>query len=331
MTFQDTVPDTGRDFAVRLSVTERCQLRCTYCLPERGCGAVRDHGRELDHGQIISIIAALRHRHGVRRLRLTGGEPLLRRDIPAIVARVRELGVTDVALTTNGQLLARDALALADAGLTRVNVSIDSMDTEVFRRVTRGGVLARTLGGIDAALEAGLRPVKLNMVVLRGSNDGCTGAVLRHALSLGCELRFLELMPIGVGARNFRNEFVSSAEVRSSLEAQGWSFEALPWDFLETSRDWRVRSPDGLSGVCGFVSPSSQPFCDGCRRLRITSDGWLYGCLARNERHDLSPVLGAADVAKGSEAWDQILRQALLSKRGAKYVDAIPHMSMIGG
>ncbi len=324
-------PVLARDYAVRLSVTERCQLRCTYCMPEKGCSCARDTTREMSHREIVRLLGALHARFGVRRIRLTGGEPLLRRDLPDLVSAIRGLGLDDIALTTNGQLLARDAQALASAGLSRINVSIDSMDAEVFRRVTRGGVLARTLAGIDAALAAGLAPVKLNMVVLRGSNEQDVAAVLRHAVSLGCELRFLELMPIGAGGTRFGEEFFSSEDVRERLRAEGFGLEALPWDMRETSRDWRVTTPEGAQGVCGFISPTSQPFCDGCRRLRITSDGWLYGCLARDVKHDLSPVLEAANQLEAGDRWSEALGQALLSKQGEKYRDPIPTMSMIGG
>lgn len=318
-------------YAVRLSVTERCQLRCTYCLPSKGCACVREQQRELSHQQMAHLLRTLHQAVGIKRLRLTGGEPLLRRDLSDLVYSLKDCGVEDIALTTNGQLLSRDAHGLAQAGLKRINVSLDSMDAEVFRQVTRGGVLHKTLDGIQAALEAGLRPLKLNMVVLRGANDGDLGAVLRYALSLGCELRFLELMPIGEGSRRFAEEFVSSEEVRDRLVLQGFEFQALAWDFRETSRDWKVTSPEGKTGVCGFVSPTSKPFCDGCRRLRITSDAWLYGCLAKDERHDLRSVLESSDPAAGAAAWKAILVQAMKSKLGDKYVSAIPQMSLVGG
>ena len=324
-------PVLARDYAVRLSVTERCQLRCTYCLPEKGCSCSRDTSREMSHSDIVRLLGALHARFGVRRLRLTGGEPLLRRDLPQMISAIRSLGIADIALTTNGQLLARDARALAEAGLQRINVSIDSMDPVVFKQVTRGGVLEKTLAGIDAALSAGLQPLKMNMVVLRGSNENDVGEVLRHAISLGCELRFLELMPIGAGGARFNDEFCSSEDVRQNLRAQGFRLEALPWDMRETSRDWRVTTPAGRQGVCGFISPTSQPFCDGCRRLRITSDGWLYGCLARDVKHDLSAVLETGDITEAGNRWGDVLGQALLSKQGDKYSDPIPQMSMIGG
>lgn len=324
-------PVTTRNFAVRLSVTERCQLRCTYCMPEKGCACSREAGRELQHGQIVRLLGSLHQRHGVRRLRLTGGEPLLRRDLAPLIGELRKLGIDDIALTTNAQLLARDAESLARSGLGRVNISLDSLRPEIFHAMTRGGLLSKTLEGVDAALAQGLGPVRLNMVVMRGANENCVSELLSYALSKGCQLRFLELMPIGHAGARFAADFVSSAEVRAHLLAAGWKLEALPWDFAETSRDYRVEGPRGEQGTCGFISPTTQPFCDGCRRLRITSDGWLYGCLARDVRHDLTPVLEAADEAEAGILWDEVLGEALRSKSGDKYRETISGMSMIGG
>jgi len=322
---------TRRGLAVRLSVTERCQLRCTYCMPEKGCGCSRENGRELSHHQLVSLLSAIHGSHGIRRIRFTGGEPLLRNDLEDLISSVRALGIEDLSLTTNAQLLAERASALKTAGIRRLNVSLDSVRPATFHAMTRGGHLERALAGLEAAQKVGLGPVKLNMVVIRGANDQEVDEVLDYALHSGCQLRFLELMPIGAGGSRFEQDFISSAEVREQLARKGYRLRPLPWDGHETSRDWAVETPGGLKASCGFISPTSQPFCDGCRRMRITSDGWLYGCLARNIRHDLRPILEETGANHAIGHAGEIVEESFKSKNGEKYRQAIPSMSMIGG
>jgi len=320
-----------RGLAVRLSVTERCQLRCTYCMPEKGCGCSRENGRELSHHQLVSLLSAIHGSHGIRRIRFTGGEPLLRKDLEELVASVRALGVEDLSLTTNAQLLAGRAAGLQQAGIRRLNVSLDSVRKDTFAAMTRGGDLDRALAGLEAAQKVGLGPVKLNMVVIRGANDQEVDEVLDYACRSGCQLRYLELMPIGAGGARFEQDFVSSADVRERLTRKGYQLNPLPWDGHETSRDWSVETPKGISTTCGFISPTSQPFCDGCRRMRITSDGWLYGCLARNIRHDLTPILQETGASHAIGHAGEIVEESFRSKNGEKYRQAVPSMSMIGG
>lgn len=320
-----------RGLAVRLSVTERCQLRCTYCMPEKGCSSSRENLRELSHPQLLTLLSAIHGSHGIRRLRFTGGEPLLRKDLEDLVSSVRSLGVDDLSLTTNAQMLAERAEGLRKAGIRRLNISLDSVREGTFAAMTRGGHLSRVLAGLEAAQRVGLGPIKLNMVVIRGANEQEVAEVLEFALQNNCQLRFLELMPIGAGSAHFQQDFVSSSQVRDHLEGKGYRLSPLPWDGHETSRDWAVETPAGLKGSCGFISPTSQPFCDGCRRMRITSDGWLYGCLARNIRHDLRPVLEETGASHAIGHAGEIVEESFRSKNGEKYRQAIPSMSMIGG
>lgn len=320
-----------RGLAIRLSVTERCQLRCTYCMPEKGCSTSRENLRELSQQQLVSLLSAIHGSHGIRRIRFTGGEPLLRKDLESVVESVRALGVEDLSLTTNAQLLAERAAGLRLAGIRRLNVSLDSVRASTFEAMTRGGHLDRALAGLEAAQRAGLGPVKLNMVVIRGANDQEVDEVLEFAIRQGCQLRYLELMPIGAGGSRFQQDFVSSANVRDQLVRKGYRLSPLPWDGHETSRDWTVETPSGLRGSCGFISPTSQPFCDGCRRMRITSDGWLYGCLARNIRHDLRPILEETGASHAIGHAGEIVEESFRSKNGEKYREAVPSMSMIGG
>ena len=318
---------------LRLSVTARCQLRCTYCLPEKGCACspAVPAPRELTRGELVRLVALLHEVEGVRRVRFTGGEPLLRSDLTGLIADVAALGIPDLALTTNGQLLAPRAEALRRAGLQRINISLDSLCPEVFARISRGGLLAKTLDGIRSAKTAGLGPLKLNMVVMRGVNDEEVTALLRFALQTGCHLRFLELMPIGVATRDFAERFVSADEIRERLDSAGFAWERLTWDPSETSRDWRVRDEEGRETVCGFIAPTTQPFCEGCRRMRLTSEGRLHGCLARSSAHDLTPLLdGPADVASRNRLAG-VLAAAFAQKHGVRFTDVMPTMASVGG
>lgn len=316
---------------VRLSVTSRCQLRCTYCLPEKGCACPSSPAIELGRADLVRMVALLHHSRRVQRVRFTGGEPLLRPDLPALVADVAALGVPELALTTNAQLLAPRVEALRRAGLQRINISLDSLRPEVFAQVSRGGILARTLDGIRAAVAAGFSPVKLNTVVLRGVNDTEAAGLLRFALRTGCHLRFLELMPIGAAARDFPQRFVAAGEIRDRLDGAGFTWEALPWNPSETSRDWRVRDAEGRETVCGFIAPTTQPFCEGCRRLRLTSEGRLHGCLARDSEHDLTPLLLESGSTHARSRIDEVLAAAFAQKRGERFTRGVSSMASVGG
>jgi cyclic pyranopterin phosphate synthase len=250
----------------------------------------------LSYEEILAFVRELAARHPLDHVRLTGGEPLVRPQLERLVAMLAGAGVSDLALTTNGQQLAGLAERLKQAGLGRVNVSLDTLDPETFAAITRGGVLQKTLDGIAAARRAGLGPVKLNMVVVRGRNDHEVVDLARFALEHECQMRFLELMPVGVAVADFEDRFVSTAEVRERL-SRHLTLTALPVDPHGTSRDFTASDARARSGSIGFISPYSEPFCAGCRRLRMTSSGVLMGCLARSEGVPLAPFLrgGVAD------------------------------------
>ncbi len=327
-----------RGLAVRLSVTERCQLRCTYCLPERtpegvlsaktkaGCSP------ELPTPDLLALLRLLHETHGIRRLRFTGGEPLLRRDLPELIAGAAELGIGDLALTTNAQRLAHRLPALRDAGLQRLNISLDSLHPETFQRLTRGGRLADTLAGIEAALAHGFQPLKLNTVVLGGINDDEVETLLHFALRSSIHLRFLELMPVGEGGRFFQRQYVSTGETLDRLRRAGFALEAMAWDPRETSRDYRVRAPEGIEGVCGFISPTSQPFCGGCERVRLTAQGHLHGCLARAGHEELHPLLAMPDPDAARAALRDAVSAAFTRKqKGDRFQETVSSMSQLGG
>jgi cyclic pyranopterin phosphate synthase len=277
---------------LRLSVTDRCTLRCVYCMPAAGPSFLA-RGELLsleEQARVVRVLAA----RGIEKVRITGGEPLLRRNLPWLIEAIAATpGVREVTLTTNGIRLAEEAGRLRAAGLRRVNVSLDSLDPATFARITRGGELARVLGGIDAALAAGLAPVKVNAVVLGGVNDDELDAFAELALSRPVEVRFIERMPVGALAE--AGGFVPEAEVRFRLGS---------YRLVDLGRDGsparRFRISDGRrEGRVGFVSAMSRPFCEGCDRLRLTADGRLRACLFDGAGVDVRALLrgGAGDDA----------------------------------
>jgi cyclic pyranopterin phosphate synthase len=283
-------------------VTDRCNFRCTYCMPKEVYG--RDF-RFLPRPELLSFEEITRLVRvfvgaGVRKVRLTGGEPLLRRDLPALVGQIAAVdGVEDLALTTNGVLLARHARALRDAGLRRVTVSLDSVDDAVFRAMNDRDVpLARVVEGIDAAIEAGLAPVKLNAVIRRGVNDAGVLDLARFARERGCVLRFIEFMDVGTTNGWRLEEVVPAAELVARIDAEMPLEPAAPSYRGEVAGRHRYR--DG-GGEVGMISSVTQPFCADCTRARLSADGRLYTCLFATEGHDLRGPLraGASDAQLG--------------------------------
>ena len=289
---------------LRISVTDRCNLRCPYCMPREMFGA--DHAfvarddllRFEEITRLVRQFATL----GVEKVRLTGGEPLLRRDIERLVAMIAEVdGIEDIALTTNGTLLAAKAQALSDAGLRRVTVSLDALDEEVFRSMSDTRLpLARVLKGVDAAVAAGLSPVKINMVVRRGVNDHCVLAMAEHFRGRPETLRFIEYMDVGTTNGWRLAEVVPAAELRDAIDAR-WPLEPIVPDRLgEVATRYRYR--DG-GGEVGFIHSVSAPFCASCTRARLSAEGSLHTCLFATHGHDLRGLLraGASDAELGSE------------------------------
>lgn len=288
---------------LRLSVTDRCSYRCRYCMPAEGVDFV-PRGQLLTFEEIETLVRCF-VRLGVERVRLTGGEPLLRRDLASLVARIAALdGIRDVAMTTNAARLATAAAPLAAAGLTRLNVSLDTLRPERFIELTRTGKLDRVLAGLEAAREAGLRPLKLNAVVVRGFNDDELGDLVRFAAARDLVLRFIEYMPIGLDGFWSDKTFVSVAEMLERL--------APAWDVGEPigygpgagivgqgPAVYRDLSPRGGGPAVrvGFVTALSDNFCAGCNRVRLTATGTLQECLAFPGRLSLRDALraGAAD------------------------------------
>ncbi len=316
----------GADLELRLSVTGQCQLRCGYCRPD-GREATCAGPAPFSFDEVLTVVRALKRRFSLRKVRITGGEPLLRPDLPRLVEMLAAQNIPDLAMTTNGQCLAHASRALKRAGLGRVNISLDSLEPDTFRALT-GGRLGRTLAGIDAALEHGLNPVKLNCVALRPHTPREAAGMLRFAMRKGCRLRFLELMPFGPGAGPFGASFVPTAEMKTRLSEE-FSLEPLPHRPGATSRDFRVTDGDGHTGTVGFISPCSKPFCDGCTRLRLTSTGRLIGCLRSPEGPSLREVLdGPGDI---EEAIFELVSSTLCAKAGRQGFPAQRSMVNVGG
>ncbi|MHC4199355.1 MAG: GTP 3',8-cyclase MoaA, partial [Planctomycetota bacterium] len=277
-----------RPVSLRISVTDQCQLRCLYCTPGRAAAQTRRD--VLTFEEIDRFVGVIDSSFRLTKVRITGGEPLIRAGIVDLVAMLARRGVPDLALTTNGQVLAEMAPRLERAGLRRINVSLDSLDTGTYAALTRGGDLRATLEGIDAALGCGLAPVKLNAVVLRGYNDAEVVELARFALDRGCPIRFLEMMPIR-GARSiFEDLFVTTSEIRARLEKQ-FALEPLDRGAGQTSRDFLASDRYGRRGAVGFISPMSRPFCDECTRVRLTSTGRLVSCLMQGPGTDIAGLL----------------------------------------
>ena len=278
---------------LRISVTDRCNLRCAYCMPEEPEWFPRE--TILSYEEILRLTRILLAR-GVRKIRLTGGEPLVRRNLPALVRLLaNEPGVTDLSLTTNGLLLPALAGKLVAAGLQRVNVSLDTLDPRLFKRVTRRDALERVLRGIESASDAGLRPVKINTVLLRGLNDDELETLIERGRSQGWEMRFIEFMPLENDGSWQPSRVVSGAEVRERIDAR-WPLEPDPRQEPHAPAT-RYRFKDG-GGTVGFIDSISAPFCGSCSRLRLTSDGKLRVCLYDTAEVDLKTPLraGATDT-----------------------------------
>jgi GTP 3',8-cyclase len=291
----DTLGRPIRD--LRVSVTDRCNFRCVYCMPKEVFG--RDYQflerRELLSFEEIDRLARGFVRHGVEKIRLTGGEPLVRRDLEQLVGMLARIDGLDLTLTTNGALLPQKAQALRDAGLNRVTVSLDSLDDEVFCAMNDVDFpVARVLEGIEAAAAAGLAPVKINMVVKRGANESSVLPMARHFRASGHILRFIEYMDVGHTNGWRLDDVVPAAEILSTIDAELPLEPAEPNYHGEVAKRWRYR--DG-GGEIGIIASVTQPFCGGCTRARLSAEGRLFTCLFAVRGHDLRAVIrgGASD------------------------------------
>jgi cyclic pyranopterin phosphate synthase len=292
----DTLGRPLRD--LRISVTDRCNFRCTYCMPKDVFGP--DY-KFLPRSEVLTFeeitrLARIFKEHGIEKIRLTGGEPLLRRDLERLVAMLARLDGLDLTLTTNGSALVRKAQSLADAGLRRLTVSLDSLDDAVFRAMNDVDFpVAAVLEGIDAAAGAGLAPIKINMVVQRGVNDHTIVDMARRFKGTGHVVRFIEFMDVGSSNGWRMNVVVPSAEVIRLIDAALPLEPVEPNYYGEVAERWRYR--DG-TGEIGVISSVTQAFCRSCTRARLSTDGGLYTCLFATSGYDLRALLrgGASDA-----------------------------------
>jgi len=277
---------------LRISVTDRCNFRCVYCRsadPEN----YREHDEILSWNE-LERLGAIFARLGIRKVRITGGEPLVRAGVEDYIARLHALGFPDLSMTTNGHLLAERCERLIQAGLKRINISLDSLDPDKFERITRTKSFATVMRGIDAAQKSQLAPAKVNAVLVRGLNDDEVEAFAEFARERGVIMRFIEFMPLDADRHWTRELVVPAAEVHRRIHAR-WPLVQIPHERSETAR--RYRFADGAAGEIGLVAPVTQPFCRHCSRIRLTADGKLRTCLFSKDDHDLRALLrdGASD------------------------------------
>jgi GTP 3',8-cyclase len=277
---------------LRISITDRCNYRCVYC---RSADPENYHA----HDEILSWpelerLARIFVSLGIRKVRVTGGEPLVREGVESFIARLHELGIEDLSMTTNGHLLAERCDRLIAAGLRRINISLDSLDPAKFERITRTKSFAMVMRGIDAAQNSELAPAKINAVLVRKLNDDEVEAFANFARERGIIMRFIEFMPLDADRHWTRDLVVPAAEIYRRIHAR-WPLEQIPHERSETARKYRFA--DGAPGEIGLIAPVTQPFCGHCSRIRLTADGKLRTCLFSKDDHDLRSMLreGASD------------------------------------
>lgn len=292
---------------LRISVTDRCNLRCVYCMPAGGIIS-KPHGDILSFEDIYRIVKAA-VRLGIVKVRITGGEPLIRKDIEILIKKLSAIkGLRDIALTTNGILLKDHASRLKKSGLDRVNVSLDSLIPEKFNRITRLGSLEDVLEGIDSAMEAGLEPVKINTVLIKGFNAGEVVMFAGLARKKPLHVRFIELMPTNLVKSFYGACYFSASEAKVICDNFFGRLEPIDAGAGGVARLFR---PDGFRGTIGFISPVSEPFCASCNKLRLTSDGYLRSCLHSSAGVDLKDAL-AGGIAE--DDLSELIREAAAHK-----------------
>jgi len=314
---------------IRISVTDRCNLRCVYCMPEEGLSFLpRDALLSFDE---ITRVARVARSLGVDSLRITGGEPLVRKGLTTLIASLSDLGFSDMSMTTNGTELAGVAGELASAGLRRVNVSCDSLRPERFAAIRRRGDLAVVLRAMEAAEVAGLTPLKVNVVLLRGQNDDEILDFASFARTTGRIVRFIEFMPLDAQGGWQRDQLVPGREVFDRISAQ-WPLEALVEPDNPAPAE-RFRFSDG-GGEIGLISSVTEPFCGTCNRLRLTADGSLRNCLFTNEEHPVRELLrnggtdGELSLLFRAAVWNKYPGHGI-NQPG--FLSPARSMSMIGG
>ena len=323
---RDLVDGCGRRIDhLRLSVTSRCDLRCVYCRPDLHVNPPNEPAALTDD-QRVELVRFLHERFGLAQVRITGGEPLVYDNLVPLIASIREaMPDLKIAMTTNARLLPLRAKALRRAGLERLNISLDSLRPDRYREIT-GSHLAEVLAGFEAARDAGFPAPKVNVVALRGINDDEFAELAEWGFARGSEVRFLEAMPIGPVADFNRKAYMPNSAVRSRL-GEHFALEPLTDPAGSTARHW-FASNDTCRGVIGLISPVSEPFCGGCRRIRVTATGGLYPCLLDSRSSDLS--VSWRNGLFDEELAERIILQAVGGKAPQGTIQSTP-MINIGG
>lgn len=290
---------------LRVSITDRCNYRCIYCKPEEQFKFI-PHEEILRYEEIVEIVQEAVNL-GITKVRITGGEPLVRKGIIGFIKKLKEIEkLEDISLTTNGFFLSEYAEKMKVAGLSRVNISLDSLRKDKYRKITWGGDLERVLGGINSALKVGLLPIKINTVLIRGINDDEVEDFVRLAIEKPLNIRFIELMPSGEEIKdNYNDKFISVLEIKESL-VKKYSFS--PIDISSGNGPAKYYQIEGGKGTIGFITALSQHFCQSCNRIRLTSEGKIRSCLFSNQEIDLKKVIREV----GNTGKDQILRRKVI-------------------
>lgn len=270
---------------LRISITDRCNLRCRYCMPAEGVEN-KAHSEILSYEEIIKIVKTVK-RMGIKKIRLTGGEPLVRKGVESLISELNKLNLEDIAMTSNAVLLAEKAEPLKNAGLDRINISLDTLNQDKFKKITRRDSLTEVLKGIDTALKVGLKPVKINMVVMKGLNDNEILDFVELSRQKELNIRFIEYMPLGGEAE--AEKFISSREVKNLIKAKYKMLPAVtkgsgPADYFRI---------EAAAGTIGFISALSKHFCSSCNRLRLTADARIKPCLAGDQEVEITGMSSA--------------------------------------
>ncbi|MFC6322340.1 GTP 3',8-cyclase MoaA [Companilactobacillus baiquanensis] len=318
---------------VRLSITDRCNLRCVYCMPKEGLPFFPTD-KVLSQDEIVKLIENFSEM-GVSKVRITGGEPLLRTDVVDIIRRIKDVdGIEDVSITTNGLFLAKKAKALKEAGLDRLNISLDTFKPDRYNEITRGGSIDQVLEGIEAASELNFRKIKLNVVLIKGQNDDEVLDFLEYTRNHNVNVRFIEFMPIGNPIKMWKKEYVGLDNVFKICEENDFKYDPIELKGNGPSDNYQI---SGFKGSFGLIHPISAKFCENCNRMRITADGYVKACLYWNEEIDIRKAI------PDKKEFRRLIQKSLDNKplnhemamdEADKIIDKAPtwrHMSQIGG
>jgi len=318
---------------VRLSITDRCNLRCVYCMPKEGLPFFPTD-KVLSQDEIVQMIENFAEM-GISKVRITGGEPLLRTDVVDIVRRIKAVkGIEDVSITTNGLFLAKKAKALKEAGLDRLNISLDTFQAQRYKEITRGGNIEQVLDGINAAAELHFKKIKLNIVLIKGQNDDEVLDFLKYTQYHDVNVRFIEFMPIGNSEKMWKKEYVGLQNVFNTCEQNGLEYSPIELKGNGPSDNYQIK---GFKGSFGLIHPISSKFCENCNRLRITADGYVKACLYWNEEIDIRKAIPYKKEFRRliQKSLDRKpLNHEMAMDEADRVIDKAPtwrHMSQIGG